>query len=84
MGQEVAPPDVLRDPREVLRRLLHRRAVVEAAPDTPVLDILDEVVETLVGAGCLARSARVLASLLIVALRTSRHERKGVKELAPR
>jgi hypothetical protein len=33
----------------------------ETAPDTPVLDILDEVVEALVGARGLARCARVLA-----------------------
>jgi hypothetical protein len=61
VAQEVALPDVLRDPREVLCRLLHRRAVVETAPDTPVLDILDEVVEALVGARGLARCARVVA-----------------------
>ena len=74
----------MRDPREMLRGRLHRHAVVEAAPDAGVVDLFDEVVEAVVRAACLARSARVLASLLIVALRTSRHERKGVKELAPR
>ena len=37
--------DVPRDPREVLGRLGHRRAVVEPAPDACVLDVLDELAE---------------------------------------
>ena len=36
--EEVVPADVAGDPREVLRGLRHRRAVVEAAPDAGVLD----------------------------------------------
>ena len=43
--EEVPPADVAGDLREVLGGLRHRRAVVEAAPDTGVLDVGDELVE---------------------------------------
>ena len=53
--EEVVRTHVACDPREVLRRLGHRRAVVEATPDTGVLDVLDEVVEPEVGAAAARR-----------------------------
>ncbi len=49
VGVEVVLVDVARDPREVLGGLRHRGAVVEAAPDPRVLDVLHELLELHVG-----------------------------------
>src|SRR5215204_3011883 len=48
VGEEVLPTDVAGDLREVLGGLRHRRAEVEAAPDTGILDVGDEIAQTLV------------------------------------